>query len=208
MKPVMKRPMRAVLRSMICLSIVGVGLASEEEDARIAAIQKNLGTFKKIELKTDPGSGRPIPFQIELNKDVIVHDGLRLSGFRFTVDRDEKFGPKRDQHFAWYFIVPANAGFKSWYVVKSEGKMRGFHAFRERDPGAFRGLDKVPPKDKGMLILQLLGGSRFVDGDEYVMWFGFDEASVEPRETTVCLGFTPDDDTNSFLGLEPIDEEP
>ncbi|HEX8238020.1 MAG TPA: thermonuclease family protein [Abditibacteriaceae bacterium] len=157
---------------------------------------KHIKDVPLLEAETDQ-EGRPVFSQVTLKLFADSGDGW-YGALRFKV-------PREARSFVWAFLPPAN--FKSWSIRARSGGVSTFRNYMPRDRNSFPALRNLAPTDARELYLQTLDAYSLVPGQEYFLYFRFDEnkpatfqvmhtfADINPRTSNA-------QEVASVLGLE------
>ena len=155
--------------------------ARNQEGAELAhALVQISSRFQSTDACTSPGRNM---WSIRLLND---RPGQRVDALRFTVPEGTH------THLYWAFSM---ANLDSWYIVPTEGEMKGFEDFYPNQK--FR----LPPAINRQIIVQELP-TRLTPGEEYILWFKFkDVGAVQAYISLVLL-----DDDKAHVNVEDIRE--
>ncbi len=125
---------------------------------------KHIKDIPLLEAKTGQ-SGKP-PFSQVTLKLFSDSDDEWYGAFRFKV-------PRAARSFVWAFLPPAN--FKNWSIRARSGGVSTFRKYMFRDRSQFPAVKNLAPTDANRLYLQTLNAYSFIPGQEYFIFFRFDE---------------------------------
>jgi len=160
-------------------------VAQEEEhyreDSTTAArrehFQANFDKFVPVKFEFDGLEFAQIQ-TLSIQKNKFDYDGKHYCGFRFVVP------PWFDGDFTWMYILAKTEAQKEffaegfeWYIVPRSGKMAGFDNYQTLEVAKYPGLKKRFPHTM-RFICQYLPKRRLKAGQEYAIWFGFNESNL------------------------------
>ena len=127
--------------------------------------------------------------KLEAQRTHQEYEGLYYTGFHFTMPE------WADGDFKWFFVADKKRerrDFKSdtlkFYILKKDGKMRGFEKYTTKNVAAFPPMKNLYPYTNRFLE-QSLELDRFVPGDEYIIWFSYAEEDM--TDIDFSLGIEP-----------------
>ncbi|HSY44051.1 MAG TPA: lectin-like protein, partial [Candidatus Acidoferrum sp.] len=158
--------------------------ASDDAD-RDTSLQKSFAQFPFFSPILNAG-GQP-DFQTLVLTNPLVINRERIFGFRFKV-------PLRtnQEDLVWAFVEPGD--FKEWYILPQTGEMNGFTNYYYQTKGEYMGAKPLLPMAGNRLIFQYLTGDSLVDGQTYLIWFGF--GNRNPPAMSLTFTFTNFDSTD------------
>ena len=127
--------------------------------------------FREVPVSTEPGKAA-------CHKLTLNTRGKKIDAVRFRVPE----GEPRDM--VWAFLPTKTL--VGWYILPTAGEMQGFAKFWR--PSARGTLGKKAPADVDRVILQSLAAKHLKPGQEYLLWFRFeDDKPTPPLHLAIAL---------------------
>ena len=210
-------------RVLLLVLLVVTGIRSTrggELDDWDPANAESSGAFPTLDIPVNE-HGAPVIQTLRFNQTVVTGTTLRISGFRFRVNRAaaaaaQGVADPTTMDLYWFFVMPAD-GLEKWYIVPVKGAMSGFENFFPLKVSTFQNGDALLPARKSYVVIQRLAADSLKEGEEYLMWFGCSDKAAVPTSMSLAVGYRQDHrnfrkwldltDLSRFLGLVPALEK-